>query len=260
MAEPVTPTNRTENYQPIPGVFDELRDAAGLRPHWQNFIVAFNTLGTEEWSRRWDQARRMIREHGVTYHVQGEPTGLDRPWELDPVPLVLPPFVGAIGLRQIFGQYGALNALLQYGGLLGAGHTIDWLAHGRFWGIALVQALNLYPVIYLNAAAALANVDPAMEEAALDLGATPLQAFWLVIVPCLRPAIVAGALMAFTLSWDELIVTSFTTNAASATLPIRVFGMAKVGLNPMLNALSALFIVATVAFVIFSDYVKKLGR
>ena len=112
MAEPVTPTNRTENYQPIPGVFDELRDSAGLRPHWQNFIAAFNTLGAEEWSRRWDQARRMIREHGVTYHVQGEPTGLDRPWELDPVPLVLPPEDWQVISAGIAQRARLLNALL----------------------------------------------------------------------------------------------------------------------------------------------------
>jgi spermidine/putrescine transport system permease protein len=79
-------------------------------------------------------------------------------------------------------------------------------------------------------------------------------------VPCLRPAIIAGGLMAFTLSWDELIVTFFTASAASTTLPLRVFGMAKVGLNPMLNALSAVLVVATAAVVIFSAYVKRLGR
>ena len=86
------------------------------------------------------------------------------------------------------------------------------------------------------------------------------RAFWFVIVPCLRPAIVAGALMAFTLSMDELIVTFFIRSAASTTLPIQVFGLARLGLNPMLNALSALFIVATVAFVFFSDYLKRLSR
>jgi spermidine/putrescine transport system permease protein len=66
--------------------------------------------------------------------------------------------------------------------------------------------------------------------------------------------------MAFTLSMDELIVTFFTTSAASATLPIRIFGMAKVGLNPMLNALSALFILVTAVVVLFSEYVKRLSR
>ena len=129
-----------------------------------------------------------------------------------------------------------------------------------FSAVVIGHVTFSFPFVLVAVQARLKGLDPAMEEAALDLGATPLQAFLLVIVPCLRPAIVAGALMAFTLSWDELIVTFFTTNAASATLPIRVFGMAKVGLNPMLNALSAIFILATAAFVLFSNYLKKLSR
>jgi spermidine/putrescine transport system permease protein len=117
-----------------------------------------------------------------------------------------------------------------------------------------------FPFVLLAVRARLAGLDPAIEEAALDLGATPLRAFWLVIVPCLRPAIIAGGLMAFTLSMDEVIVTYFTASPASATLPLRIFGMAKVGLNPMLNALSAVFIVVTVAIVLFSERLKRLGR
>ncbi|HEY8995519.1 MAG TPA: ABC transporter permease [Lacunisphaera sp.] len=117
-----------------------------------------------------------------------------------------------------------------------------------------------FPFVLVAVQARLQGMDPALEEAALDLGATPLRAFWLVIVPCLKPAIIAGGLMAFTLSMDELIVTFFTRSASAVTLPIQVFGLARVGLNPMLNALSAIFIVATVAFVLFSEYLKKLGR
>jgi len=117
-----------------------------------------------------------------------------------------------------------------------------------------------FPFVLVAVQARLRGLDPALEEAALDLGATPWRAFWLVIVPCLRPAILAGALMAFTLSFDELIVTFFTTSAASATLPIRVFGMAKVGLNPMLNALSAIFVVGTVVVVLVTDFLRKLSR
>ena len=74
-----------------------------------------------------------------------------------------------------------------------------------------------FPFVLVAVQARLRGLDPAMEEAALDLGATPLRAFWFVIVPCLRPAIVAGGLMAFSLSWDELIVTFFTTSAALDT-------------------------------------------
>ncbi len=155
------------------------------------------------------------------------------------VPMVMPEILMGISLLILFATVG-----------MGLGFAAVIIGHVTF----------SFPFVLVAVQARLKGLDPAMEEAALDLGATPLQAFWLVIVPCLRPAIVAGALMAFTLSWDELIVTFFTTNAASATLPIRVFGMAKVGLNPMLNALSAIFIVATIAFVFFSDYLKKLGR
>jgi spermidine/putrescine transport system permease protein len=122
-----------------------------------------------------------------------------------------------------------------------------------FTTVIIAHVTFCFPFVLLAVRARLAGLDPALEEAALDLGATPLRAFWLVIVPSLRPAIVAGALMAFTLSMDEVIVTYFTASPASATLPLRIFGMAKVGLNPMLNALSAIFILATVAIVLLQS-------
>ena len=93
------------------------------------------------------------------------------------VPMILPPFVGAIGIKQILGQTGALNVLLWHIGILHDGHTIDWLGRGRFWGVVALNALHLYPVLYLNVVAALANVDPAMEEAAENLGCTGLRKF-----------------------------------------------------------------------------------
>jgi len=129
-----------------------------------------------------------------------------------------------------------------------------------FGSVIIAHITFCFPFVLVAVQARLQGLDPALEEAALDLGATPLQAFWLVIVPSLRPAIISGALMAFTLSLDELIVTYFTASPASATLPLRVFGMAKVGLNPMLNALSAIFIVTTIAFVLFSEHLRRLSR
>jgi spermidine/putrescine transport system permease protein len=126
--------------------------------------------------------------------------------------------------------------------------------------VIIAHVTFCFPFVLWVVRARLAGLDPSLEEAALDLGATPVRAFWLVIMPCLRPAIFAGALMAFTLSLDEVIVTLFTTSPASATLPVRIFGMAKVGLNPMLNALSAIFIVATVVIVLFSDRLRKFSR
>ena len=101
--------------------------------------------------------------------------------------------------------------------------------------------------------ARLQGLDPFLEEAALDSGATPAQAFRLVIVPYLMPSIISGALMSFTLSLDEYIVSVFTTGAQSQTLPLKVYGMAKVGLNPQLNALSTIFVIATILLVLFSE-------
>jgi spermidine/putrescine transport system permease protein len=131
--------------------------------------------------------------------------------------------------------------------------------HLGFSTVIIGHVTFCIPFVLLAVQARLRAMDPSLEEAALDLGATPLRAFASVIVPCLRPAIVAGALMAFTLSLDELIVTFFTTSASSATLPIRVFGMAKVGLNPMLNALSAIFIAATAFLVLSTGGMRRDG-
>lgn len=128
-----------------------------------------------------------------------------------------------------------------------------------FTTVIIAHVTFCFPFVLVAVQARLHGLDPALEEAALDLGATPAQAFWQIIVPSLRPAILSGGLMAFILSMDELIVTFFTTSAKSATLPIRIFGMAKVGLNPMLNALSALLIVATVASVVFSRQLRRLA-
>ena len=76
-------------------------DKGELRAHWQQLGAAVEELGPAEIQRRWDQVRRMIHENGVTYNVHGESHGMDRPWELDPLPLVisasvLPPYIGAI--------------------------------------------------------------------------------------------------------------------------------------------------------------------
>jgi spermidine/putrescine transport system permease protein len=104
--------------------------------------------------------------------------------------------------------------------------------------------------------ARLQGMDPSLEEAAMDLGATPRQAFFRVIFPYLMPAIASGALLAFSLSLDDYIVTVFVTGAESQTLPLKVFGMVRVGLNPQLNALSALGIVLTMMLVFASESLK----
>ena len=113
------------------------------------------------------------------------------------VPLILPPFVGAIGLAQMLGPYGALNALLHCG-------PIDWLGQARWAGVVAIQALTLYPIIFLNVSAALANIDPAMEEAAQNLGASGATIFRRITLPLIMPGLFAGGTLVFITSFTEL--------------------------------------------------------
>jgi len=129
-----------------------------------------------------------------------------------------------------------------------------------FTTVIISHVTFCFPFVLIAVQARLAGLDPSLEEAAMDLGATPLKAFRLVMVPYLLPAIVSGALMSFTLSLDELIVTYFTRGPRSETLPIKVFGMAKVGLNPMLNTISTVFIVLTALLVIVAESLNRNAK
>jgi len=112
-------------------------------------------------------------------------------------PMILPPFVGAIGFQQMLGQYGALNSLAGWG-------PIDWIGQARYFGVIALQALGLYPILYLNVAAALANIDPAMEQAAENLGCTGFRKFRKITLPLIMPGLFAGGTIVFIWSFTEL--------------------------------------------------------
>ena len=162
------------------------------------------------------------------------------------IPMILPPFVGAIGIKQIFGQSGALNALLQHLGLLAPTATIDWFAAHQFWGVAIVEALSLYPIIYLNAVAALANIDPAMEEAAQNLGCTGLRRFRRITLPLIMPGLFAGGTIVFIWSFTEL-GTPLIFDYAQVTSVQIFYGLKDIGGNPFPYALVAVMLAASVA-------------
>lgn len=172
------------------------------------------------------------------------------------IPMVMPEVLMGVSLLTLFAQtIMAVNPVLAsspaleavFGSNLGLGYVTLIISHTTF----------CFPFVLVGVQARLHGLDPFLEEAALDLGATPAKAFWLVIVPYLMPAIISGALMSFTLSLDEYIVSVFTTGAQSQTLPLKVYGMAKVGLNPQLNALSAIFVGATILIVLFSEILTR---
>jgi iron(III) transport system permease protein len=120
------------------------------------------------------------------------------------VPLILPPFVGAIGMRQLLGRFGALTAVCQHLHLVGADTPIDWLGKARVAGIILIEALSLYPILFLNVSAALANLDPALEQAAANLGASRWTIFRRITLPLMRPGLFAGGTIVLIWSFTEL--------------------------------------------------------
>ena len=165
-------------------------------------------------------------------------------------PMVLPPFVGAIGFQQILGQYGALNALLHLG-------PVDWLGRGRYFGVILLQALALYPVLYLNASAALANIDPAMEEAAENLGCSGLRKFLRITLPLTMPGIFAGAVIIFIWSFTELgtpLIMNYTRCTA-----VQVYDALKeIGSSPFPYAL--VFVMLMVSLLLYALAKLAFGR
>ena len=129
-----------------------------------------------------------------------------------------------------------------------------------FLTIIISHVTFCVPFVMVAVQARLAGLDPALEEAAMDLGAPPAVAFRRVLVPFLMPAIISGALLSFTLSLDELIVTYFTASAGTRTLPLEIFGRVKKGLDPTLNAISTVFIAATIALVMVTELLRRRHR
>jgi spermidine/putrescine transport system permease protein len=98
----------------------------------------------------------------------------------------------------------------------------------------------------------LSGMDESLIEAARDLGATPLEAFRLVTLPLIMPGIVAGALMAFTLSIDDFVITFFTAGVDSVTLPLQIYSMIKIAVTPEVNAVSTLLMLLTLVLIVIA--------
>lgn len=177
------------------------------------------------------------------------------------IPLVLPPFVGAVGVKQILGIQGALNAILVHIGLVDVASPVDWLGEGRFWGVVAMNALHLFPILYLNIAASLSNIDPAMEQAAQNLGCPPWRRLMRITLPLTAPGIFAGGAIVFIWSFTELgvpLVFDYTRVA-----PVQVYdGIKDLGSNPFPYALVAIMLVVSTLVFILSKAVfgrSKLG-
>ena len=161
------------------------------------------------------------------------------------IPLILPPFVGAIGVRHILGRFGSLNTFLLDMGVIDA--PLDLLGHGGLFGVIVVEALHLYPIIYLNLVAALANIDPALDEAARNMGASPWERFRKVTLPLVRPGIFAGSTIVFIWSFTELGTPLMFEMRRVA--PVQIFdGLKQMSTSPEPYALTVVMLATATVF------------
>jgi putrescine transport system permease protein len=150
-------------------------------------------------------------------------------------PLVMPEVITGLAMLLLFV---AMEHLL--GWPAGRGVTTITIAHMTF-SMAYVTVV---------VQARLSSLDESLEEAAMDLGARPAKVFFLITLPIIFPAILAGWLLAFTLSWDDLVITSFVSGPASTTLPQLIFSKVRLGVSPDINALATIMVLVVTVFVV----------
>ena len=161
------------------------------------------------------------------------------------VPMVLPPFVGAVGMKQMFARFGSINLMLMDIGLIN--HPIDWFGGGGLLGVVVMEVLHLYPIMYLNVASSMAGIDPSMEEAARNVGASGFTLFRRVTFPLMLPGYFAGATIVFIWAFTDLgtpLIFEYRQ-----VVPVQIFNMlSDIHENPMGYALVVLMIFMTVGF------------
>jgi len=155
------------------------------------------------------------------------------------IPVIIPEVVMGIALLAFFGQAG-----------LTLGLPTIIIAHIAF----------SIPFVVLTVRARLQGMDRSVEEAAMDLGANEAVTFWRITLPLILPGVLSGALLAFTLSLDDYIITLFTAGPGSTTLPLRVFSMLRQAVTPKVNALSSLWIVVIFVALLLSQKLQPRRR
>ncbi|WP_204112723.1 ABC transporter permease [Shimia biformata] len=125
--------------------------------------------------------------------------------------------------------------------------------------LTIVLAHTTFSMCYVSVVVSsrLVSFDQSLEEAALDLGCSPWQAFRLVTLPIIAPAVISGWLLAFTLSLDDLVIASFTSGPSATTLPMKIWSSVRLGVNPQINALSTIMIAIVTVGVITASLISK---
>lgn len=160
-------------------------------------------------------------------------------------PLVMPEVITGLSLLLLFVQMAQLT-----GWPADRGMATIWIAHTTF--------CSAYVAVVVSAR--LREVDRSIEEAAMDLGATPLKTFFVITVPVIAPALVSGWLLAFTLSLDDLVIASFVSGPGATTLPMVVFSSVRLGVSPKINALATLIILTVSVIAFIAWYLIRRGE
>ncbi|ARZ01508.1 putrescine ABC transporter permease PotI [Yersinia ruckeri] len=142
-------------------------------------------------------------------------------------PLVMPDVITGLSLLLLF---------------VALGHAIGWPAERGMLTIWLAHVTFCTAYVTVVIGSRLRELDRSIEEAAMDLGATPLKVFFVITVPMIAPALISGWLLAFTLSLDDLVIASFVAGPGATTLPMLVFSSVRMGVNPEINALATLIL------------------
>jgi iron(III) transport system permease protein len=171
-------------------------------------------------------------------------------------PLILPPFVGALGIKHLFARFGMVNLTLAKVGVVSLAHPVDWLGAGGFSGIVILEVLHSFPILFLSTSAAIANIDPSLLDAAANLGASAWRRFTTITLPLARPGLFAGACIVFISAFTDLgtpLIFNF-----SATVPTQIFN-ASVDANS--EQIGYAFVVATLFIVlVFFLLVRGFGE
>lgn len=202
------------------------QDAEVLAAVRNTFVVAIITT----------LASTVIGTLGAIGIYQYRPKNRKRILAVNQIPVINPDIVLAVGLMVLFRSL-----------------TLDF----GIFTLILAHIAFTVPYVVLSVLPKLKQMPKALPEAAMDLGATPMQTLWRVIIPQIKPGIITGALFSFTLSIDDFVVSFFTTGNGIETVSTMVFAMARRGINPVINALSTMMFVIMLALLLATNLKKK---
>ncbi|MBR3083541.1 MAG: ABC transporter permease [Oscillospiraceae bacterium] len=158
------------------------------------------------------------------------------------IPMTNPDIITGISLMLMF---------VFAGRLMGLANSLS------FWTMLIAHVTFCLPYVILQVLPRLRQMDPSLPEAAMDLGCTPLRAFFKVTVPEILPGVLTGAIMAFTMSLDDFVISYFTAGAGFQTLPIRIYSMTKKTVTPKMYALATIIFFVILALLLISNLTDR---